>query len=124
VVVVHGSLRTTYEPVQATVRRGVRVAAGERIGLLQAGHPGCSEKACLHWGLLRGETYLDPLSRLGERPVRLLPLAGAAPALPAAEVRATTVSSVGTAGPVVNPRVTWSIAAVAAAGAVMVRRRR
>jgi MYXO-CTERM domain-containing protein len=34
------------------------------------------------------------------------------------------VSSVGTAGPVVNPRVTWSIAAVAAAGAVMVRRRR
>jgi murein DD-endopeptidase MepM/ murein hydrolase activator NlpD len=125
VVVVHGNLRTTYEPVQATVRRGDRVSAGGQIGLLQAGHPGCPVTACLHWGLLRGETYLDPLSMLGKRQVRLLPLGGEAPALPAAEqVRATTVSSVGTAGPAVNPRLTWSVAAIAGAGVLMVRRRR
>ncbi len=125
VVVVHGSLRTTYEPVQATVRRGDRVSAGEQIGLLQPGHPGCPVTACLHWGLLRGETYLDPLSMLGERQVRLLPLGGVAPALHTSErVRTNAVSGVGSAGTVVNRRVTWSVAAVAGAGVVVVRRRR
>jgi peptidase M23-like protein len=125
VVVAHGRLRTTYEPVKVMVRRGDRVSAGEQIGLLQAGHPGCPVRACLHWGLLRGETYLNPLSTLGKGQVRLLPLGGGAPPLPASEqVRATTVNRVGIAGPVVNPRVTWSVAAVAGAGVVMVRRRR
>jgi hypothetical protein len=74
VVVVHGDLRTTYEPVTPAVRVGERVAAGTRIGRLMPGHDaGRREAAILHWGLLRGDTYLDPMSLIGRRPVRLLP---------------------------------------------------
>jgi murein DD-endopeptidase MepM/ murein hydrolase activator NlpD len=68
-----GGLRTTYEPVTATVRVGDRVTAGESIGQLLAGHPGCPVVACLHWGLRRGDAYLDPLTLLGLGQVRLLP---------------------------------------------------
>ncbi|MDX6226555.1 MAG: hypothetical protein QOE64_2931, partial [Frankiales bacterium] len=53
VVVLHGRLRTTYEPVAASVHVGVVVLAGDRLGTLIAGHPGCPVAACLHWGLLR-----------------------------------------------------------------------
>jgi len=77
VSVAHSSgLRTTYEPVEATVRTGQAVAAGDQIGTLAAGHAGCPVAACLHWGLRRGEEYLDPLALLGLGRVRLLPLAG------------------------------------------------
>ena len=37
----------------------------------------CFPEACLHWGLLQGEAYLDPLSLVGGGPIRLLPLDGA-----------------------------------------------
>ncbi|WP_244844021.1 M23 family metallopeptidase [Actinocatenispora sera] len=70
-----GGLRTTYQPVRPLVHAGEHVTAGERIGILDAGHPGCRRGACLHWGLRRGEQYLDPLSLLGFGRVRLLPLA-------------------------------------------------
>ncbi len=70
-------LRTTYEPVRPSVRVGARVAAGTPLGELSPGHAGCPAPACLHWGLRRGEEYLDPLALLGPVPVRLLPLAGA-----------------------------------------------
>lgn len=73
VVVQHSELRTTYEPVAGRVARGTYVHAGERIGILQAGHPGCPVAACLHWGLLSGAEYLDPMSLLTDE-VRLLPL--------------------------------------------------
>lgn len=71
-----GGLRTTYEPVAPVVRRGERLASGERIGKLLAGHPSCpaAVAACLHWGLRRGTDYLDPLALLGLAEVRLLPL--------------------------------------------------
>ena len=72
VTVTHGTLRTTYEPVTATVRVGARVTAGEQVGTLEAGHPGCPEMACLHWGLRRGDVYLDPLRLVQQGPVRLL----------------------------------------------------
>lgn len=65
VVVEHGATRTTYEPVTAAVAVGTRVAAGTRIGTLEAGH--CRPADCLHWGWRRGETYLDPML-LGGRP--------------------------------------------------------
>ncbi|MEH6376095.1 M23 family metallopeptidase, partial [Streptomyces sp. KLMMK] len=73
-------LRTTYEPVQAMVEEGDQVAAGQVIGTLQAGPFHCSG-GCLHWGLLRGRVYLDPLSllppwMLRRPPSRLLPLSG------------------------------------------------
>ncbi|MEU7821032.1 M23 family metallopeptidase [Catellatospora sp. NPDC049133] len=73
-----GGLRTTYEPVDALVEAGDVVAAGSTIGLLAAGHPGCSASACLHWGLRRGAVYLDPLAVLGLARVRLLPGGGPA----------------------------------------------
>jgi hypothetical protein len=80
VTVLHdGGLRTTYEPVLVAVHAGQRVGGGALLGRLAGGHPGCRAAACLHWGLLRGETYLDPLALLGAGRVRLLPLAGRAP---------------------------------------------
>lgn len=72
-----GRLRTTYEPVLPVVSPGDRVTAGQRIGTLQAGHPECGARACLHWGLLRGDEYLDPLQLLATGPLRLLPYDGA-----------------------------------------------
>jgi murein DD-endopeptidase MepM/ murein hydrolase activator NlpD len=68
-----GGLRTTYQPVAVSVAAGDRVAAGDPVGTLAPGHPGCPAPACLHWGLRRGEAYLDPLSLLGLGRVRLLP---------------------------------------------------
>ena len=66
-------LRTTYEPVDPSVGAGLPVARGSPIGTLLAGHVGCPGDACLHWGLRRGETYLDPLLLLQPPRVRLLP---------------------------------------------------
>ncbi|KPM57218.1 peptidase M23 [Frankia sp. CcI49] len=76
VTVVHGSLRTTYEPVRPLVHEGDQVATGEQIGLLEAGHSGCPTAACLHWGLLRGAEYLNPLAFFHRIRPRLLPLLG------------------------------------------------
>jgi murein DD-endopeptidase MepM/ murein hydrolase activator NlpD len=102
-----GGLRTTYEPVTVTVAAGDVVAVGAELGVLDAGHPGCpasaapagfppsapagtaapapasalapASVACLHWGLRRGDVYLDPLALLGLGRVRLLPLLGDPP---------------------------------------------
>jgi murein DD-endopeptidase MepM/ murein hydrolase activator NlpD len=66
-------LRTTYEPVDPSVAPGTRVTRGAPIGALAAGHAGCPVSACLHWGLRRGQTYLDPMALLRPSRVRLLP---------------------------------------------------
>lgn len=76
VVVDHGATRTTYEPVAAAVARGDAVGAGDRIGYLEAAPSHCAPAACLHWGWIEGETYLDPLLLVGAGPVRLLPPTG------------------------------------------------
>ncbi|MEU4035791.1 M23 family metallopeptidase [Streptomyces collinus] len=73
-------LRTTYEPVRASVRKGDEVRAGAVIGTVEPPAPHCST-TCVHWGLLRGETYLNPLSLLPpwllhNGPSRLLPVLG------------------------------------------------
>jgi len=71
--VTHGDgVRTTYQPVTALVRQGERVVAGQPIGNLLPGH--CTAP-CLHFGVLQGKTYLDPLAWLGAASgaVRLLP---------------------------------------------------
>ncbi|HET8562049.1 MAG TPA: M23 family metallopeptidase [Marmoricola sp.] len=88
VVVDHGSVRTTYEPVAATVHAGERVAEGAALGRLQTAMSHCFPRACLHWGLLRGTTYLDPLTLVGAGPVRLLPWSGTA-----GEARATAATT-------------------------------
>jgi murein DD-endopeptidase MepM/ murein hydrolase activator NlpD len=76
VVVSHGDTRTTYEPVTASVARGDLVAQGAVLGRLELLGSHCLPRACLHWGLIRGETYLDPLTLVGRGPVRLLPWTG------------------------------------------------
>ncbi|MFB6440469.1 murein hydrolase activator EnvC family protein [Streptomyces sp. NPDC056411] len=73
-------LHTTYEPVRATARKGQRVTAGQPVAVLQHGPFHC-RAPCLHWGLRRGKTYLDPLSLLppsmrNSGPSRLLPVFG------------------------------------------------
>jgi murein DD-endopeptidase MepM/ murein hydrolase activator NlpD len=71
-------LRTTYGPVRATVHQGDEVMAGEVLGMVEPGASHCPA-SCLHWGLRRGRTYLDPLSLLPPwllhaGPSRLLPV--------------------------------------------------
>ncbi|WP_420809039.1 M23 family metallopeptidase [Amycolatopsis suaedae] len=56
-----GGLRTTYEPVSPAVAAGDQVHLGQSIGAVVPGHPECPEPVCLHWGVRRGEEYLDPL---------------------------------------------------------------
>ncbi|MEU6960965.1 M23 family metallopeptidase [Streptomyces chrestomyceticus] len=74
----HPPLRTTYEPVHPTIRKGDHVTAGQTVAKLGPGPFHCSTP-CLHWGLLRDKTYLDPLSllpaaMLNPGPSRLLPV--------------------------------------------------
>ncbi|MGN6577159.1 MAG: M23 family metallopeptidase [Nocardioides sp.] len=73
VVVDHGGTRTTYEPVAASVAVGDVLGAGNAIGRLELLGSHCLPRACLHWGLIRGTTYLDPLTLVGSGPVRLRP---------------------------------------------------
>lgn len=74
VTVTDGALRTTYEPLRTTVHKGQRVTVGTVLGRLTLAGSHCPPQACLHWGLLRGSDYLDPLALLGLEQVRLLPV--------------------------------------------------
>ena len=128
IVVVRGVLRTTYEPVTALVHRGAQVLVGQRIGTLQAGHPGCTAPACLHWGLLRGEVYLDPMSLLTRPTIRLYPPAAiAARPVQAPAVQMTSVNALraqvraAEGGP--SPT-TWSLVALGGAGVLVAYKRR
>ncbi|MEU9577104.1 M23 family metallopeptidase [Streptomyces chilikensis] len=71
-------LRTTFQPLDPSVRKGDAVSPGAPLGTLAPG-PHCGDAPCLHWGLRRGRTYLDPLALLppwllAPRPPRLLPV--------------------------------------------------
>ncbi len=80
VVVTHDDgLRTSLEPVTGTVPRGTRVAPEDVVGTVQGSDGGAVAShcagGCVHWGVRRGERYVDPLALLGERPpIVLLPL--------------------------------------------------
>jgi murein DD-endopeptidase MepM/ murein hydrolase activator NlpD len=73
-----GGLRTSYEPVAATVRPGQAVSSSSALGRLERGHAGCPAAACLHWGAMWGPAaradYVDPLGLIVSTPVRLKPL--------------------------------------------------
>lgn len=65
-------LRTTYQPVFATVNQSDMVAAGDLIGTLAPTKP--SEPG-LHWGAKYGaDNYINPLSLLPKPVIRLKPL--------------------------------------------------
>jgi len=53
-------IRSTYEPIDATVRVGESVTRGQALGLM-ASAPSHCPSGCLHLGAKRGDTYLDPL---------------------------------------------------------------
>ena len=68
-----GGLRSSFEPVHSTLRKGDTVAKGQEIGALEPGH--CGQLPCVHWGVRRGEEYVDPLAFVMDlRPSVLLPL--------------------------------------------------
>ncbi|MBT2439873.1 M23 family metallopeptidase [Streptomyces sp. ISL-36] len=75
-------LRTTYSPVTPQVPAGTAVTRGQQVATVPppaAPRPGTDPhcaRSCLHWGLLRGDTYLDPLLLLHRGPSRLLPVTG------------------------------------------------
>ncbi|MFC8796883.1 M23 family metallopeptidase [Promicromonospora sp. NPDC057138] len=94
VVVTHpDGLRTSLEPVAASVPVGTAVTAGAQIGIVEGGHTSggeggadegagegdsatpnhCAPRSCVHWGVRRGERYVDPLSLLDRPPIVLLP---------------------------------------------------
>ncbi|WP_404956017.1 M23 family metallopeptidase [Streptomyces sp. 147326] len=66
-------LRTTYEPVRPLVAEGEQVMAGQVVAVLAEGSH--CPAPCLHWGLLSGETYLNPLTLVPRPTPRLLPAA-------------------------------------------------
>ncbi len=68
-----GGLRSSFEPVESQLTAGTVVAKGETIGTLQPGH--CAANACVHWGVRRGDAYVNPLEFVTDlRPSILLPL--------------------------------------------------
>jgi murein DD-endopeptidase MepM/ murein hydrolase activator NlpD len=88
VVVDHGLVRSTYEPVSALVSVGSRVRQGDLLGIVAAGSH-CDGTPCLHWGLLHGHTYLNPLDLIASATsVRLVPAAQRAIAVQRSAARA------------------------------------
>jgi murein DD-endopeptidase MepM/ murein hydrolase activator NlpD len=70
----HGNgLRSSFEPVESTLAAGSVVAAGQPIGTLLTGH--CAAASCVHWGVRRGDEYVNPLQFVMDlRPSILLPV--------------------------------------------------
>lgn len=77
-VAVEGGLRLSFEPVPTRLKAGDAVMRGQEIGQVM-GPTHCRDPAgggsCLHWGVRRGEDYLDPLQFILDlRPSVLLPI--------------------------------------------------
>jgi hypothetical protein len=70
-VIRHGELASTLEPVISSLAVDDAVHAGQPVGSLVSGEaehcPGC-----LHWGVRRGDTYLDPTLLVEPRPRAVL----------------------------------------------------
>lgn len=74
-VVAHsGGLRSTFEPVEGSLPAASPVERGQPVATVSATPGHCVPATCLHWGVLRSETYLDPLAMVGLLRVVLLPL--------------------------------------------------
>ncbi|MEO3932617.1 M23 family metallopeptidase [Micrococcaceae bacterium Sec7.4] len=79
ITVDHGNgLRSSFEAVRSDLDAGAAVAEGDVLGWIVPGH--CTPGPCVHWGVRRGETYLNPLAFVSElRPSVLLPPLDPAP---------------------------------------------
>jgi murein DD-endopeptidase MepM/ murein hydrolase activator NlpD len=75
----HGDgLRSSFEPVESALVKGTRVTEGESLGHILPGH--CGALPCVHWGVRRGEVYVNPLAFVTDlRPSILLPPLDPAP---------------------------------------------
>ena len=78
VTIDHGNgLRSSFEPVESTLRPGAAVVKGSVLGRAVPARslPGhCGATMCLHWGVRRGGEYLNPLVFVMDlRPSILLP---------------------------------------------------
>nr|WP_232515808.1 M23 family metallopeptidase [Corynebacterium pseudotuberculosis] len=74
-------IRTTYQPVFTSLRKGDSVRIGDVIGQLA---PSTDGNAGLHWGAFTGNyEYINPLSLLDAPTIRLKPLAGLPNLMPA-----------------------------------------
>ena len=73
VTIDHGNgLRSSFEPVESTLRTGSAVGEGSVLGRALPGH--CGRTPCIHWGVRRGDEYLNPLAFVMDlRPSILLP---------------------------------------------------
>jgi murein DD-endopeptidase MepM/ murein hydrolase activator NlpD len=74
ITVDHGNgLRSSFEPVRSTLAKGDPVGKGDPLGTLLSGH--CGATPCVHWGVRRGDEYVNPLQFVMDlRPSVLLPL--------------------------------------------------
>ncbi|MDR6637726.1 M23 family metallopeptidase [Paenarthrobacter nitroguajacolicus] len=70
----HGDgLRSSFEPLTSGLKPGDAVRKGQALGTVEPGH--CGSVTCLHWGVRRGEDYVNPLDFVQDmRPSVLLPL--------------------------------------------------
>lgn len=67
-------LRSSFESVETKLAEGDTVSRGEVVGHVSTPWH-CGTKSCLHWGVRRGEEYLNPLQFVTDmRPSVLLPL--------------------------------------------------
>lgn len=75
----HGNgLRSSLEPVASGLAPGTAVAKGDVLGHSLPAH--CGTLPCIHWGVRRGEEYVNPLGFVTDlRPSILLPPVDPAP---------------------------------------------
>ncbi|MET4096889.1 M23 family metallopeptidase [Arthrobacter sp. UYCu712] len=75
----HGNgLRSSFEPVESQLPVGAFVPDGGLLGTVLPGH--CGPVPCVHWGVRRGEEYVNPLGFVMDlRPSILLPPLDPAP---------------------------------------------
>jgi murein DD-endopeptidase MepM/ murein hydrolase activator NlpD len=70
IVIDHGELRSTLEPVTSDLALGAAVAGGQGVGTVSA--EAAHTSGAVHWGVRRGEQYIDPALLVGPRPRAVL----------------------------------------------------
>jgi hypothetical protein len=70
-VIRHGELSSTLEPVLSSLTLGQLVTRGQAVGLVADGEAWHCD-GCLHWGVRRGQQYIDPTLLAEPRPRAVL----------------------------------------------------